>query len=397
MYLLSKTCYYRIIFLFQVFFFVKGVCDKVIPRDLLQSKANWKTFYKNLRQFFTLGKNEFITLPMIMKGIKVSHCKWAHKSGTRPDHVSTSFSNWQKDCIERVILWIISEFLMPLVKACFYVTESGQHRKRVFYYRRNSWAAIDCVAGDTCFSRNFVEVSKATFDEAKSTGSTFGCGKIRFIPKATKLRPIINMRCARNKSNVPVPKNFQVERLLYVLKLLAKCQPKLLGATVADMDEVNRKLKDLKKKMKESDRDEANLYFVSSDIECCFDSIPHDKLFEVISQAADKDHYIIRKFSATSYVLFKQCLTVTKRVATIDNEIFPVFVKKHLDSKDGNTSNSIITDGVFYAKEQTQFLLNSLRKHIYHCYVRYGSRYYRLIRGNVVTIKISNGSLIFVH
>ena len=368
---------------------MKRVCTRILPPSLLESKSNWKVFYKNLKRFFTLGKHEFITLPMIMNGIKCSHCTWTYKSTRRPKHVSRAFSTWQRNAIENFVLWIVAKFVMPLLKTCFYITESGQHRKRVFYFRRSSWAAIECLARDTCCSKNFVEVRKSAVTEAISNGNACGCGKIRVIPKANKLRPIINMRRARNKTNEPVSVGFQVDRLLHVLKFLAKDQPQLLGAAVSDMDDINNKLKRFRKRMEEAGGSGSNLYFIASDIECCFDSIPHDKLIDVTKSALGKSDYLIRKYSTTSFVMFKQCLTITKRVASREAETFPVFIEKYLNSRECTTSNSIITDGVFYGKEKKDQLYDVLWKHIKQTYVQFGSRYYRLNRGRLLRIVFS--------
>ena len=367
--------------IFQVFLFVRSICRKVLPNELLQLKSNWTAFYKNLRRFFTLGKHEFISLQMIMKGIKPSHCTWTYKSQKRPTHVPRSFSSWQQKTIESFIRWVVVKLVIPLLKSCFYVTESGQHRKRVFYFRRKSWSAIECLARDTCFNRNFIEVKREVVDEAMSKGDIFGCGKMRVVPKANKLRPIINMKYGRGKNDQPVSINIQAERLLHVLKFSANDQPHLLGAAVLDMDEINTKLKHFRKTIDEIGESGSTMYFVASDIECCFDSIPHCKLFEVVKSAIEKSDYLIRKFSTTSYVMFKECLTVTKRVATRDTAAFPAFIEKYLNSKDCTISNSIIADGVFYAKEKKDFLCNSLWRHITQSYVQFGSRYYRLERG----------------
>ena len=374
---------------------MKSVCTDVLPTALLQSKSNWKTFFNNLRPFFTLGKHEFLTLSMVMRGIKCSHCTWTYRSRKRLKPLSRSFSTWQRSSIEALVLWIVADFVMPLLRSCFYVTEIGKYRQKAFYFRRGSWAAMERLAGDTFLRKNFSEVGRDVVTEAISKEYTLGCGKMRVIPKANKLRPIINMRCARKKFNAPVSLNYQVDRLLHVLKYLARDKPQLFGSAVSDLEDINFKLRRFRRLITEVEINEPNIYFVASDIECCFDSIPHCKLMDVAKSAMEEKEYIIRKFSATSFVMFRDCLTVTNRVATSKGtEFFPVFIDKHLKSKDCTTSNSIITDGVFYAKERRDMLHNSLWKHIKQSYVKFGSRCYRLIRGMLLTIVIS-GSFYF--
>lgn len=318
----------------------------------------------------------------MMEGLRCSDCLWLYKSGKRPEHIPKSFSTWQQKTLQNLINWTVKSFILPLVKSCFYVTESGLHRKRVFYYRRTTWAAMQCLAKDSCLGRNFLPVNEKAVKDAISEKKTFGCGKIRFIPKANKLRPIMNLKYDGSHGKGSVSAKFQLERLLHVLKLLTREQPMLLGSTVTDMDEVGRRLKNLSNTRKETGVEGSPLYFVASDIECCFDSIPHGKLVQVIEKVMQKDYYYIRKFSKTSYITFKQCLTLTKRVASDDAGRFPAFMEEYLNSKDCTISNSVITDGVFCAKEQRQFLCRTLKKHLHHCYIKFGSKFYRLVRGN---------------
>jgi hypothetical protein len=59
---------------FSVFMFVRAVCERVLPRALLGSAANWSVFYSNVNHFITLRRFEKIGVTVIMKGMKVHSC-----------------------------------------------------------------------------------------------------------------------------------------------------------------------------------------------------------------------------------------------------------------------------------------------------------------------------------
>ena len=330
-----------------------------------------------------LGKSEFLTLQMMMKGIKSSHCTWMFKSNTRPQHVSKSFSDWQVKTLESLILWIISAFVIPLVKACFYVTESAMHRSRVFYYRRDTWTAIETLAKDVCFGKDFILVKKDVVEDAIERNIALGCAKIRFIPKANKIRPIINLRrpVVKSGGRKCASTNVRLQRLFSVLKFLQKQDPGLFGSTVGDLDEVRQKLRGFLEKIK--DREPRNLFFVASDIERCFDTIPHDQLINVVQNAMQNHEYLVRKFCTTSYITHKKIVRPRRRVASDDKdfEFFPDFLKMYLQSKECKVSNAIVTDSVYYAHEEKDDLVSLLKKHIKESYVQIGDKYYHHIRG----------------
>lgn len=388
----------KVTFLPQVFCFVKTVCQRTLPEKLLGSNSNWRIFFRNLQRYFMLRRSEFLTLQMMTKGIKPSHCTWMFKRNTRPQHVSRSFSDWQLKTLESLILWIISELILPLVKACFYVTESAMHRSRVFYYRRDTWTAIETLAKDVCFGKDFIQVKKDVVEDAIEKKIALGCAKIRFIPKANKIRPIINLRrpVVKPGGRKCASTNVRLQRLFSVLKFLQKQDSGLLGSTVGDLDEVRQKLRGFLERIK--DCEPGNLYFVASDIERCFDTIPHDQLITVVKNAMKDDEYLVRKFCTTSYITHKKIVKPRRRIASDDRDykFFPDFLKVHLQSKECKVSNAIVTDSVYYAHEEKEDLVALLKKHIKESYVQIGDKYYHHVRGMLkyLDFKIANALIL---
>ena len=171
-----------------MFLFVKRICQKVFQRKLLGTKVNWRKFFKNIRPFFDLGRNEFMSMSELTNGIKLSQCNWMFRSGKRPVGIQKAFQAWQESTLKSLIRWIAEDFMIPLVRSCFYVTETGMDHDRIFFYRRTSWSAIESLGKDSFFADGFNRVKQQDVLHAVSTGAAFGCGKVRFIPKKSKVR-----------------------------------------------------------------------------------------------------------------------------------------------------------------------------------------------------------------
>ena len=63
----------------QVVAFLWAVCRRVIPEDLLGSKANWRTLRKNIFDFVHLRRYECCTLQQCMFKLKLSGYRWCQE------------------------------------------------------------------------------------------------------------------------------------------------------------------------------------------------------------------------------------------------------------------------------------------------------------------------------
>ena len=369
---------------FQVARFIKAVCARTIPKTLLGSNSNWKQFHQHIHNFLHLRRHESMSILQFMNGIKVSDCTWLFKAGARPKHIPASLSNWQKKTLEKILSWLLRHYILPLVRAGFYVTESAMHRGRLFFYRQPTWKIIDALGRSTFLATNFAPVAYNHFNQALNTGETLGHASVRFIPKANKTRPIINLRKGFWKNNSV---NDKLKNLFLVLKFVVQQDKTLIGSAVTDLEDLDRKLRGFISKLKDActvEYNEQPLYFVASDIDSCFDSIPHGKLIEVVDKSMQNDAYLLRKLNILKLDPEKKPKISVRRIGchSSDGDSFPVFLRKLLFSKTTGICNSIIGDGSEHHPTSKAALMSLLKSHVERSFVKVENKYYHRTKGS---------------
>ncbi|XP_065059372.1 telomerase reverse transcriptase-like [Rhopilema esculentum] len=371
---------------YKVFLFVKRICQKVFQRNLLGTKVNWRRFFKNIKPFFDLGKNEFMSMSELTNGIKLSLCNWMFRSGKRPVGIQKPFLAWQESTLKSLIRWIAEDFLIPLVRSCFYVTETGMDHDRIFFYRRTSWSAIESLGKDSFFADGFKRVKEKDVLHAVSTGAAFGCGKARFIPKKSKVRPVVNIHWDDKDDKK------EMEKVISILKFVKKQRPLVTGCAVSSISEIHHRLLNFSMKLRAMGRLGSKLYFLCSDIERCFDNMPHDKLLEVIRHSLKEKEYLVRNFRTICNVTHGVIkMKDSHAVAAAANcRPFPVFLKENLLSDDIRVRNSVIIDVGDEIRSRNR-VISLVTKHVEQSYVQFGNTFYRHIRG------VAQGSMLATY
>jgi hypothetical protein len=123
--------------------------------------------------------------------------------------------------------WIFSDFIDPLMRSCFYITEGEGRGSEVLFYRKPTWSkliklgklqleknflpidyyAASNTSDDHYFNNNLINCKKNNFTNTtmktnvNSTNQYINVKKlinklptIRFLPKKTSVRPITNLK-----------------------------------------------------------------------------------------------------------------------------------------------------------------------------------------------------------
>ena len=109
------------------------------------------------------------------------------------DKMSKSDYNKRKEILLEFIYWLFDSFLIPLIRSFFYVTESSAYRYQLFYFRHDVWKkyAEPSIASLKLSMFQRVKDEKAT---KILEGRHLTYSQVRLLPKATGVRPIINLR-----------------------------------------------------------------------------------------------------------------------------------------------------------------------------------------------------------
>lgn len=161
--------------------FLKCVCSKVVPNDLWGSFQNKRTFFKNLAKFVKLHKGEKFSLGQMMTGIKISSCKWLKTEECTGKRISPSYSLMEQRLLAKFIWWLVTRYLIPLLKGFFYITESGVHRQRVFYYRKPVWEKIQQFGMNMFCNEFFKPLKTKEAEELLHSKSSLGFSPLRYV------------------------------------------------------------------------------------------------------------------------------------------------------------------------------------------------------------------------
>jgi telomerase reverse transcriptase len=91
------------------------------------------------------------------------------------------------------LLWLFEEFLIPLIKNNFYVTETSCRRNAIFYFRHDLWQKLaNPFVKSLCMTR--FELIPQDQLKAFFSNRVLGYSYVRMLPKETGFRPITNLK-----------------------------------------------------------------------------------------------------------------------------------------------------------------------------------------------------------
>lgn len=278
--------------------FIRSVCNKVIPLEFWGNKTNRKIFFKNFGRFVRLNKGEKFQMAQMMNGLKVSQCSWLKLDSANNKSTPPSESLKQKQIFGQFVWWLVREYLMIILKNSFYITETQTHRNKAFYFRKLVWRRILNYGIESLENSSLIELEAQTTRPDSPREFSF----LRFLPKASKVRPIINMNhCqvattsdGKQSKSVASP-NWKLNDAFKILKFEKENNPTQLGSSLFGVDDFYRELKIFVMKRQRMG-DSRPLYLAHVDINCCYDSIIQEKLCDILESALQEDQYFIRQF-----------------------------------------------------------------------------------------------------
>ncbi|PWA15361.1 hypothetical protein CCH79_00008516 [Gambusia affinis] len=259
----------------RVFLFVRECLSTVIPREMWGSDHNRVRFFAKARVFLHSGKFERLSLAELMWNMKVNDCDWLKISKT--GRIPPSELAYRTQILGQFLTWLLDGFVVGLVRACFYATESVGQKNAIRFYRQEVWTKLQDLAFKGHLSKGQMEELSPAQAASLPKGTVIS--RLRFIPKSDGMRPI-----TRVIGTDPKTRLFQarVRDLLDMLRACVRSTPSLLGSTVWGMTDIHKVLSSLAPAQKDLPQP---LYFVKVDVSGAYESLPHDKLIEVIGQA----------------------------------------------------------------------------------------------------------------
>jgi telomerase reverse transcriptase len=111
----------------------------------------------------------------------------------------------------------MNDFVMPLLKGYFYITESSGHRNHIFYFRKQLWKHVSQLAMKGSLGNKFEELPFGQAKDMILLGKSLGTSYLRLVPKLSGIRPIVNM--GRKQEGGKASINKQLENAFHIIKL----------------------------------------------------------------------------------------------------------------------------------------------------------------------------------
>lgn len=299
-------------------------CDEL---SIWGSLHNYKQFLSTLKYFITIlkAKDDF-PVKLLMNGIRVLDFEWLQQkqgghSSTKKVKKGTKSNNKSNHeamtlLVKKFMTWMYCDFIFPLLKSLFYITETEYLGDQVVYYRKPVWTKLRSL-----FLQQYTSESSASESDTSSTtknkNASPGCFQeidvtqeqeyktsltLRLKPKKNGIRPLniglskppkaivyqtsdnttsttpttsCNQTLNTKKGNsfdknyAPPSINKTLKSTLEVLKYEYEQNPHKFGSGVFGYDGIYIKLC----KFLQNRRRGEELYFVSVDIHKCYDNI----------------------------------------------------------------------------------------------------------------------------
>ncbi len=221
--------------------FLAAVLRGVFPSEFWGTESNFQSVLESIRSFVSLRRQEKLANKNIMHGISVTAMKWLYPSCTNATTTSNSPTEdgkkqkqTQKQKRKRkqnhgkqrtnheaateltlqALRWVFNGFIIPLLRSCFYVTETEFAARELHYYRKPVWSLFRALSLQKITMASATGKEKHSndqqhpghpnqnhfrqlLDHPKALQSLqkqkLGVSRLRFLPKATGMRPIAQL------------------------------------------------------------------------------------------------------------------------------------------------------------------------------------------------------------
>ena len=196
-----------------------------------------------------------------------------------------------------LIYYIFDSILIPLIRSNFHVTESNQHRNRLFYFRHDVWRALTEPSVDYMKSSMFSELKLVYANRALNTRK-LSSSHIRLLPKGPGVRPIMNLRrritkLQNGKAVLGRSINAELAPVQRMLDYEKMQQPSRLESSLFSVGDLHVKLKDYQSRQLLNGKTDKHFFFAKVDVKSCFDTIPQERVVSLMAQlASQKDYHL---------------------------------------------------------------------------------------------------------
>ncbi|OWK62961.1 Telomerase reverse transcriptase [Lonchura striata] len=413
----------------QVYMFVRDCLEKVIPAELWGSNHNKCRFLKNVKVFISRGRFAKVSLKELMWRMRVNDCMWLRLGKgisyieelrelivtittfelfIEGDHfVPADEHCFREELLAKFLYWLMGTYVVELLRSFFYITETMFQKNMLFYYRKFIWGKLQNIGISVYlyFRNHFVKVqlrplSSEEIETIRQKKFVPMASKLRFIPKRNGLRPIVKVSgvvepqalskesrekkvfiyfivlCAFDMNHY----NTQLKNLFSVLNYERTINTSFIGSSVFGKDDIYKTWKQFVIKILESGGEIPRFYCVKADVSRAYDTIPHNKLVEVISRVLKPEKrtvYCIRRYAVIMITPSGRAKRLYRRHVSTFKDFMPD-MKQFVSQLQENASlqNAIVVEQSLTFYETSSSLFNFFLQMIHNIILEIRNRYY---------------------
>ncbi|CAM9259632.1 unnamed protein product [Bubo scandiacus] len=372
----------------QVYIFVRECLERVIPAELWGSNHNKCRFLKNVKAFISLGKFAKLSLQELMWKMRVNDCMWLRL--VKGDHFVPAYEHcFREELLAKFLYWLMDTYVVELLRSFFYITETMFQKNMLFYYRKLIWGKLQNIGIRNHFAKVHLRaLSSEEIEAVRQKKYVPMASKLRFIPKANGLRPIVKVSgvveaqaFSRESGEKKMHHyNTRLKNLFSVLNYERTINTSFIGSSVFGKDDIYKTWKKFVTKVLESDGDIPHFYYVKADVSRAYDTIPHNKLVEVISQILNPEKrtvYCIRRYAVIMITTSGKARRFYRRHVSTFKDFMPD-MKQFVSQLQENASlqNAIVVEQSLTFNETSSSLFTFFLQMIHNNILEIGNRYY---------------------
>ncbi|XP_028638557.1 telomerase reverse transcriptase isoform X3 [Grammomys surdaster] len=374
----------------QVYGFLRACLRKVVPAGLWGTRHNERRFFKNVKKFISLGKYAKLSLQELMWKMKVEDCLWLRSSPGK-DCVPAAEHRLRERILAMFLFWLMDTYVVQLLRSFFYITETTFQKNRLFFYRKSVWSKLQGIGVRQHLERvQLRELSQEEVRQYQDTWPAMPICRLRFIPKPNGLRPIVNMSYSMGTRTFVKKKQAQhfsqrLKTLFSMLNYERTKHPDLMGASVLGMNDIYRTWRTFVLRVRALDQT-PKMYFVKADVTGAYDTIPQDKLLEVVANMIrhSESMYCSRQYAVVRRDSQGQVHKSFRRQVSTLSDFQPYmsqFVMHLQDSDASALRNSVVIEQSISMNETSSGLLDFFLHFVRHSVMKIGGRYYVQCQG----------------
>ncbi|XP_036871407.2 telomerase reverse transcriptase isoform X5 [Manis javanica] len=372
----------------QVYALLRACLRRLVPAGLWGSRHNERRFLRNVKKFVSLGKHARLSLQELTWKMKVQDCAWLRRSpGARS--VPAAEHRLREAVLAKFLCWLMNTYVVELLRSFFYVTETTFQKNRLFFYRKSVWSQLQSIGIKQHFnSVQLRELSEEEMRQHQEARPALLMSKLRFLPKPSGLRPIVNMDYVMGARTFHRDKKVQhltsqAKTLFGVLNYERVQRPGLLGASVLGMDDIYRAWRSFALRMRARDP-ASQLYFVKVDVMGAYDALPQDRLVEVIASVIrpQENTYCVRQYAVVRRTARGHVRKAFKRHVSTFMDLQP-YMRQFVEHLQQTSSlrDAVVIEQSSSLNEAGHSLFDFFLRLVHHHIIRIGGKCYVQCQG----------------